>query len=75
MQELLRDKTRLEELLTIKTGEVQRVLNEQREMAEARDKDRVVIKNQSDQIEFIKRDLEEVRRRLTEGIVHNHRVV
>lgn len=75
MQELLRDKTRLEELLSIKNSEVQRVLNEQREMAEARDKDRAVIKNQGELIESIKREMEEIRRRLTEEIVQNHRVV
>ena len=76
MQELLRDKTRLEELLSIKNGEVQRVLNEQRDMAEARDKDRVVIKNQSEHIEVIKRELEEIKRRLTEGMMlQNHKVV
>lgn len=75
MQELLRDKTRLEELLNIKNGEVQRVLNEQREMAEARDKDRVVIKNQGEHIEVIKRELEDIRRRLTEGIVQNNKVI
>lgn len=65
----------MEELLSIKNGEVQRVLNEQREMAEARDKDRVVIKNQGEHIEVIKRELEEIRRRLTEGMVQNHKVV
>lgn len=44
-------------------------------MAEARDKDRVVIKNQGEHIEVIKRELEEIRRRLTEGMVQNHKVV
>ncbi len=44
-------------------------------MAEARDKDRLVIKNQSEHIEGIKRELEEIKRRLTEEMVHNHRVV
>ncbi len=51
------------------------MLNEQREMAEARDKDRAVIKNQGELIESIKREMEEIRRRLTEEIVQNHRVV
>jgi hypothetical protein len=44
-------------------------------MAEARDKDRVVIKNQSEHIEVIKRELEEIKRRLTEEMVHHHKVV
>lgn len=44
-------------------------------MAEVRDKDRVVIKNQDEHIEVIKRELEEIRRRLTEGMVQNHKVV
>jgi chromosome segregation ATPase len=70
--ELNRDKTRLEELLNIREGEVERALKEQRSMAEQRDKDRDVIRSQGEHLESIKRELDETRRRMTEGMVINH---
>ena len=45
-------------------------------MAEQRDKDRDVIKSQGEHLESIKRELDETRRRMTEGmVINNHKQV
>ncbi len=63
LQELQRDKTRLEELLALRAAEIDRALADQRHMAQAKELDRALIARQGERISQLERHIEEAKRK------------